>query len=140
MVLRLLEGDAAVDPVAGAQHGRGEQRRDEGADQDSQLDVVVAFAALAEGQLSDLLVASEQGRNAAALPLDQKVEGRWDERFRWEALATPTRAAEPPMLNDPILVHVVFDVFWKSGPGGDAEKKLTLETSELWQQPARGTR
>ena len=95
--------------------------------------------ALAESQLNDLLIASEQGRNAAALPLDQKVEGWWDERFRWEALVTPTRAADPPMLNDPILVHVVFDVFWKDGPG-DAEKRLTLETSELWQQPAGGAR
>ena len=95
--------------------------------------------ALAESQLNDLLIASEQGRNAAALPLDQKVEGRWDERFRWEALATPTRAADPPMLNDPILVRVVFDVFWKNGPG-DAEKRLTLETSELWPQPAGGAR
>ncbi len=95
--------------------------------------------ALAESQLNDLLVESEQGRNAAALPLDQKVEGRWDERFRWEALATRVRAAEPPRLNDPILVQVVFDVFWKNGPG-DAEKKLTLETSELWPPPARSAR
>jgi type II secretion system protein I len=95
--------------------------------------------ALAEGQLNDLLVESERGRNSDVLPLDQKVEGRWDERYRWEALATRVRAADLPSPNLPILVRVDFDVFWKDGPG-DAEKQLTLETSELWQQVAGGTR
>ena len=53
VVARLELPEPAVDPVAGAQHDGGEDRADQRADQDGQLDVLVARAAGAEGQLPD---------------------------------------------------------------------------------------
>jgi type II secretion system protein I len=90
---------------------------------------------LGRSQLNELLVAGESSGAGAALPLDQKMEGRWDERFRWEAVATRVQPAEalPGMT---ILVRIGMDVFWKA-EGSETEKRLTLETFQVQQEPAR---
>ena len=92
---------------------------------------------LARSQLNELLAASEQGRAAApALPLDERVRGRWNDQFRWEAQATRVPTPRPPMPGETVLVRIKFDAFWKS-ENGDGEKQLFLETYQLWQEPAR---
>ena len=88
---------------------------------------------LARSQLNELLSASEQGRAAApALPLDERVRGRWDDQFRWEAQATRVPMARAPIPGEAVLVRIEFDAFWTSG-SGDGEQQLSLETYQLWQ-------
>ena len=94
---------------------------------------------LGRSRMNELLVATQESpgyRNSSrrsALPLDQKIQGQWDEQYRWEALATRLR---PPPESAPaqiIQVRVVVDVFWKSSSGSQ-EKKLSLETVQLRQE------
>ena len=102
---------------------------------------------LARSQLNDLLIrsehgneqgneqGSEQGRSTGpVLRLGQKIEGRWDEQFRWEAVATRFRSSPDPVPGEMILARIVFDAFWNSRTG---ERKLTLETFQIWQEPQR---
>lgn len=94
---------------------------------------------LARSQLNELLAASEQGRAAAApLPLDERIRGRWNDQFRWEAQARRIPIRRPPIPGETILVRIELDAFWNSG-SGDGEKQLSLETYQLWQEPARVT-
>jgi type II secretion system protein I len=91
---------------------------------------------LARTQLNDLLASSERGRAASAkLPLDQQIEGRWGGDTRWEAEATRVPAAEDAAPGQPILVRVVLNAFWR--PEGRPEKRIELETYELWQEPLK---
>jgi len=93
---------------------------------------------LAQGGMNQLLGAGlETGNGAAvAIPLDQKLEGRWDDQFRWEALATRFNPPPDTAPGQTIMVRIVLDVFWKSAPG-KPEKKLSLETVQLQQEPQR---
>jgi type II secretion system protein I len=92
---------------------------------------------LARSQMDELLTASEQGRAAApALPLDQQVRGRWDDNFRWEALASRVPTPHPANPGETILVRVVLDAYWKTDTGA-MEKQISLETYQLWQEPRR---
>ena len=92
---------------------------------------------LARSQLNELLAASEQGRAASApLPLDERVRGRWNDQFRWEAQATRIPTPRPSIPGETILVRIELDAFWNSR-SGDGEKQLSLETYQLWQEPAR---
>ena len=94
---------------------------------------------LARTQMNELLAASERGRGSSAtLLLDQKMRGQWDEQFRWEATATPVPAPVPPAPGETIVVRIVLDTFWKS-EASEREKKLTLETYQLWQEPSRSS-
>ena len=93
---------------------------------------------LGQRGMNELLAAGFQtgGGPVVALPLDQKIQGRWDEQYRWEALAT---RFNPPPVTAPgqtILVRIVLDIFWKPGPV-KPEKKLSLETYQLQQEPPR---
>jgi type II secretion system protein I len=92
---------------------------------------------LARMQMNELLAASDRGRSSSdALVFDQKRQGRWDDQFRWEALATRVRTASQPAPGETILVRIVLDTFWKSESSA-REKQLTLETYQLWQEPPR---
>jgi hypothetical protein len=88
------------------------------------------------------LAASDRGRGASdasadALVFDQRRQGRWDDQFRWEALATRVKTPSQPAPGETILVRIVLDTFWKSEAAGAREKQLTLETYQLWQEPPR---
>jgi len=96
---------------------------------------------LARAQMNELLAASERGRaESPALPLDQKVAGRWDDlsglEYRWEAQATRVPAAREPAPGELILVRIELDAYWHAGDA-DREKRLTLETYEIWQERIR---
>ncbi len=71
-----------------------------------------------------------------AMPLDQKLQGRWDDQYRWEAQATRWNASPDIPPGQPVLVRVSLDVFWKTQPGKQ-EKKLSLETYQLRPEPPR---
>ncbi|MBI4444087.1 MAG: prepilin-type N-terminal cleavage/methylation domain-containing protein [Acidobacteria bacterium] len=73
------------------------------------------------------------GLNAQVL-LDEKMEGRWDERFRWEAMATRYRSSERRVAGETILVRITVDVFWRTNPDRP-ERKLSLESYQLWREP-----
>ena len=91
---------------------------------------------LARTQLNDLLASSERGRAASPkLPLDQEVKGRWSDDTRWEAEATRVPAGQDAVPGQPILVRVVLNAFWRTE--GKPEKRIQLETYELWQEPMR---
>ncbi|MBI3933525.1 MAG: type II secretion system protein [Acidobacteria bacterium] len=92
---------------------------------------------LARSQLNELLTASQQGLSPSpALPLDQRVEGRWNEQYRWEAEAARVPTARQTAPGGTILVRILFEAFWNSG-SGEREKQLSLETYQLWQEPVR---
>ncbi|MBI4480230.1 MAG: prepilin-type N-terminal cleavage/methylation domain-containing protein [Acidobacteria bacterium] len=92
---------------------------------------------LAHSQLNELLAESQRGLAASpVLPLEEKVQGRWNEQIRWEAMATRVPSAQPSVAGTPILVRIELDAFWNSGTGG-TEKQLSLETYQLWQEPIR---
>ncbi|MBI1956467.1 MAG: type II secretion system protein [Acidobacteria bacterium] len=92
---------------------------------------------LGQAKMNDLLaVATESGGAAGELPLDQKIEGRWDDRFRWEAQATRFRSSPERAPGGTILARIALDVFWKLGAG--EERKLSLETYQLRLEPVRG--
>ena len=71
-----------------------------------------------------------------AMPLDQKLQGRWDDQYRWEALATRWNQPLVTPPGQPVLVRIALDVFWKTQPG-KPEKKLSLETFQLRPEPPR---
>jgi general secretion pathway protein I len=71
-----------------------------------------------------------------AMPLDQKLQGRWDDQYRWEAQATRWNAPPDTAPGQPVLVRIALDVFWKTQPG-KLEKKLSLETFQLRPEPPR---
>ena len=93
---------------------------------------------LGKSLMNQLIAESTEvgGGAAVSTPLDQKLQGRFNEQFRWEAQATRSNAAVQPPPGQPILVRLVLDVFWKSDPG-KPEKTLTLETYQLRQEPGR---
>ena len=75
----------------------------------------------------------------AETPLDEKIQGRWDDRFRWESRSTRFRSSREPAPGETILVRVELDVFWESGPENE-EKKLSFETYQLRREPQRRRR
>jgi prepilin-type N-terminal cleavage/methylation domain-containing protein len=90
---------------------------------------------LARSELQALLTASDQGRaSPPALPLDQTVSGLWNEQFRWVARATRVPASQPPIPGQLMLVRIAFDAYWKAAPE-ERERRLSLETVQLWQEP-----
>ena len=92
---------------------------------------------LARSQLNELIVASERGQAASPrLLLDQKIQGRWNDRFRWEAQATRVPTPQPPNPGETVLVRIELDAFWDAETG-EGEKQLSLETYELWREPRR---
>lgn len=91
---------------------------------------------LGQSKMNELLgagVAAEDG-TLTAMPLDVKLQGRWDEPFRWEAVATRVRSSPERMPGETILVQVALNVFWKPG-SGNQERKLSLETYQLRREP-----
>ena len=76
----------------------------------------------------------QSGGLNARVPLDQKLEGRWDERFRWEAMATRFRSSEQRVAGETILVRITLDVFWLSAPDRP-ERKLSWESYQLGREP-----
>ena len=94
---------------------------------------------LARTRMNELLAVRSQGPGMhETLPLDQKIEGRWNDQFRWEAVATRVPTPTEPAPGEPILVRVVLDTFWKS-EGSERERQLTLESYQLRQEPVRST-
>ena len=92
---------------------------------------------LARTQMNELLATQDlTPRAAAALPLDQRIHGQWNDRFRWEAAATRVEASTQVVPGQPVLVRVVFHSFWKS-EASEREKQLTLESYQLRPEPLR---
>src|SRR5258708_3263609 len=93
---------------------------------------------LGQSRMNELLASGiESGAGTQlALPLDQKLQGHWDDQYRWEAEAT--RWNTPPNIppGQPMLVRIALDVFWKTQPG-KPERKLSLETYQLRPEPPR---
>jgi hypothetical protein len=90
---------------------------------------------LAQSRMNELLAADPESH---ALPLDQKLEGRWDARYRWEALATRYQPPANLTVGQPVMVKVALDVYWKP-ESGRAEKKVSLETLRLQAEPPKPT-
>ena len=93
---------------------------------------------LARSQMNELLATQDEASGATALPLDQQVRGRWDDRYRWEAIAKRVPTPEQPGPGETIVVHVVLNTFWKT-ESGEQEKSMTLETYQLRREPVRST-
>ena len=93
---------------------------------------------LAQSRMNELLAAGVEtgGGTAMALPLDQSIQGRWDDQYRWEALATRFNAPPQILPGQPVMVHIALDVFWRTAPG-KPEKKLSLETIQLRLEPPK---
>ena len=87
---------------------------------------------LGQAKLNELLAVGAEP-SGAEVSLNQKVEGRWDDRFRWEAMVSPSFPEGAPGAT--ILVRIALDVFWKSGAG--EERKLSLETYQLRPESGR---
>ncbi|MBI4464406.1 MAG: hypothetical protein HY647_06850 [Acidobacteria bacterium] len=85
---------------------------------------------LGRSQLNEFLAQSAE----TSLPLDQAMEGRWDDRFRWQARATRFRSSPQPMPGETILVQITLDVFWRSTPDRP-ERELSFETYQLRREP-----
>ena len=68
------------------------------------------------------------------LPLDETLQGQWDERFRWQAIAKRFRPTAESSYGT-ILVQVMVDVYWKPADNRE-ERKLVLESYQLRQQSA----
>ncbi|MBI4460962.1 MAG: prepilin-type N-terminal cleavage/methylation domain-containing protein [Acidobacteria bacterium] len=90
---------------------------------------------LGQAKMNELLAVGADPSSAAALPLEEKVEGRWGEQFRWEALATRLGSSPQRVPGETTLVRIALDVFWKSGTG--EERKFSLETCQLRPEPGR---
>ena len=91
---------------------------------------------LGQTKMNELLV---MGTGSAAtkeeFPLDETLQGQWDERFRWQAVAKRFRPRAEEASYGTVLVQVMVDVYWK--PAGDREeRKLALESYQLRQQSA----
>jgi len=94
---------------------------------------------LGQSKMNELLgagIAAEDG-TVAAMPLDAKLEGQWDDRFRWEAVATRSRSSPQRVPGETILARIALDVYWKAGPE-EQERKLSLETYQLRREPLPG--
>lgn len=92
---------------------------------------------LGPSKLNELLAAGfETDGIIAETPLDEKIQGRWDDRFRWESRSTRFRSSPVPAPGETILVRVELDVFWESGPENE-EKKMSFETYQLRREPLR---
>jgi prepilin-type N-terminal cleavage/methylation domain-containing protein len=79
------------------------------------------------------------------MPFDRTIEGRWDERFRWEARMTRFRSSPERTPGDLLLARVTLDVFWKTENGGGRatssnERKLSFETYQLRREPEESRR
>ena len=96
---------------------------------------------LGRSRMNELLSAGIEtdAHTLLPMPLDQKVQGRWDDQYRWEALATRWNAPPDTTSGQPVLVRLALDVYWKTQPG-KPEKKLSLETSQLMPEPPRPVR
>ena len=91
---------------------------------------------LGQSKLNELLSAGVTTENGnTELPFDRIIEGRWDERFRWEARATRFRSSPERRPGEILLARITLDVFWKAGTEG-AERKLSFETYQLRREPA----
>ncbi|OFV97885.1 MAG: hypothetical protein A3F68_11025, partial [Acidobacteria bacterium RIFCSPLOWO2_12_FULL_54_10] len=66
------------------------------------------------------------------LPLDETLQGHWDERFRWQAVAKHFRPASEAASYGTVLVQVMVDVYWKPADNRE-ERKLVLESYQLRQ-------
>lgn len=91
---------------------------------------------LAQSRMNELLstgVPMADG-SVVPMPINQKVEGKWDDDFRWEALATRYSPVPESGSEGAALVRVVLDVYWKAGQGRP-ERKLSLETLQLRREP-----
>ena len=88
---------------------------------------------MGQAKMNELLAVGADPSSTAALSLDEKVEGRWDDQFRWEALAARFRSSSQRVPGETTLVRIALDVFWKSGAG--EERKLSLETYQLRPEP-----
>lgn len=93
---------------------------------------------LGQSRMNEMLSAGiESGLGTlVAMPLDLKLQGRWDDQYRWEALATRWNPPPDTAPGQPVLVRIALDVFWKTQPGKQ-EKKLSLETYQLRPEPQR---
>ena len=90
---------------------------------------------LGQSKLNELLSAGVTTENGnAELSFDRTVEGRWDERFRWEARATRFRSSPERKPGEILLARITLDVIWKTGSEG-AERKLSFETYQLRREP-----
>jgi len=103
---------------------------------------------LGQSKLHELISAGVTEENgdtseAHALPFDQTIEGRWDERFRWEARATRFRPApsaaegssSEPTPGEIVLARITLAVFWKRETDRE-EQTLSFETCQLRREPA----
>jgi general secretion pathway protein I len=91
---------------------------------------------LAQSRMNELLSSGIDMPDGTSvpLPINQKIEGKWDDQFRWEAMATrysplPEVGQEPAA-----VVRIALNVYWKTAPSRP-EKKLSLETYQLRQEP-----
>ena len=93
---------------------------------------------LGQSQMNELLAAGANSGDGTVtrMPLEQKIAGRWNEQFRWEAIATHYRPSAETRPGTTILARIEMDVFWRTGPG-EPERKFSLETVQLWQEPTR---
>ncbi len=93
---------------------------------------------LAQSRMNELLAAGVEtgGGTAMALPLDQSIQGRWDDQYRWEALATRFNAPPQILPGQPVMVHIALHAIWRTAPG-KPEKKLSLETIQLRLEPPK---
>ena len=110
---------------------------------------------LGQSKLNELISAGVTGENPSsrpggiradgeasqthALPFDQTVAGRWDERFRWEARATRFRSSPERTPEEVLLARITLDVFWRTA-NEQTERKLSFETYQLRREPNEGNR
>ena len=96
---------------------------------------------LGQSKLNELLAAGFETEDGVIVetPLDQNIQGRWDDRFRWESLSTRFHSSPEPAPGETILVRVELNVFWESGAENE-EKQLSFETYRLRREPPRAAR
>ena len=93
---------------------------------------------LGRSTLNELISAglTTQDGGVVEMPFDQKIGGRWNEQFRWEAVATRIRSSPQPVPGETLLARIALDVFWKTGAGRE-ERKLSFETYQLRLEPPK---
>ncbi len=91
---------------------------------------------LGQSKLNELLAAGvePQEDETSNLAFDQPIEGRWDERFRWEARMTRFRSSPQRTPGELLLARVALDVYWKSGTENE-ERKLSFESYQILREP-----
>ena len=94
---------------------------------------------LGQSKLNELVSSGleDEGGKTSELPFDQTIEGRWDERFRWEARVTRFRSSPKRTPGELLLARVELAVFWKTETGsrGGDERRLSFETYQLRKEP-----